>query len=349
MASKRPDRHLENSDRVFVEATSPSVPSLSGGGTPMHGAPLPLDGQIFDHPPDDASAPPRLLGGAPSPLPPLELGGHAVVRSSLKPLHWNKVNRVVEGSLWEEFQTHEQPISAPEIDVAELEELFSNMSPKIACSKEALKRNASISMLEKVQLIDPLRANNTEIMLAEVKLPLHYIVDAVLAMDDTVIDVDQVENLLEFCPTKEETELLKSYTGDQDKLGKCEQYFVELMKVPRMESKLNAFLFKIQFNSKLAEFKKSLNIINSACDEVKKSVKFKEIMKRILYVGNTLNQGTARGAAVGFKLDSLLKLTDTRASNSNATLMHYICKLLATKSPDLLDFHEDFVHAAADV
>ena len=99
-------------------------------------------------------------------------------------------------------------------------------------------------------------------------------------------------------------------------------------------------------------------------------------MKRILYLGNTLNQGTARGkkttrpmlrksllvffnfhicimpsftevvimglihlfrgnlhvpkfagSAVGFKLDSLLKLTDTRASNSKMTLMHYLCKV----------------------
>jgi hypothetical protein len=32
---------------------------------------------------------------------------------------------------------------------------------------------------------------------------------AVLALDDSVLDVDQVENLIKFCPTKEEMELLK--------------------------------------------------------------------------------------------------------------------------------------------
>nr|GEZ24717.1 formin-like protein 20 [Tanacetum cinerariifolium] len=48
-------------------------------------------------------------------------------------------------------------------------------------------------------------------------------------------------------------------------------------------------------------------------------------------------------AALGFKLDSLLKLTDTRASNSQMTLMHYLCKVLAAKSPALLDFHMDLV------
>lgn len=76
------------------------------------------------------------------------------------------------------------------------------------------------------------------------------------------------------------------------------------------------------------------------------------------------------GSAVGFKLDSLSKLTETRASNSKMTLMHYLCKVqvlvtinkdiiswhtiliflfhfelqvLAEKSPALLDFHRDLV------
>lgn len=32
---------------------------------------------------------------------------------------------------------------------------------------------------------------------------------AVLAMDESILDVDQVENLIKFCPTKEDMELLK--------------------------------------------------------------------------------------------------------------------------------------------
>lgn len=35
----------------------------------------------------------------------------------------------------------------------------------------------------------------------------------------------------------------------------------------------------------------------------------------------------AAGSAVGFKLDSLLKLSDTRAKNNKMTLMHYLCKV----------------------
>ncbi|PON54557.1 Formin, FH2 domain containing protein [Parasponia andersonii] len=64
-------------------------------------------------------------------------------------------------------------------------------------------------------------------------------------------------------------------------------------------------------------------------------------MQTILSLGNALNQGTARGSAIGFRLDSLLKLTETRARNNKMTLMHYLCKVLADKLPEVLDFSKD--------
>ncbi|PWA41574.1 formin, FH2 domain-containing protein [Artemisia annua] len=64
-------------------------------------------------------------------------------------------------------------------------------------------------------------------------------------------------------------------------------------------------------------------------------------MQTLLCLGNALNQGTARGGAVGFRLDTLLKLTETRARNSRMTLMHYLCKVLADKLPEVLDCSKD--------
>lgn len=36
--------------------------------------------------------------------------------------------------------------------------------------------------------------------------------NAVLALDSSALDIDQVENLIKFCPTKEEMETLKAFT-----------------------------------------------------------------------------------------------------------------------------------------
>nr|XP_007155281.1 hypothetical protein PHAVU_003G1878000g [Phaseolus vulgaris]ESW27275.1 hypothetical protein PHAVU_003G1878000g [Phaseolus vulgaris] len=337
----------------------PPPPPPGGRGPPP--PPPPGGGGPPPPPPPGVPGAPRPPGGGPPPPPPK--GGNVGVdprgrgrgyarptgvapkRSSLKPLHWSKVTRALQGSLWEELQRHGEPQIAPEFDVSELEKLFSLNVPKPADSagKAGGKGKSAGSKSDRITLVDLRRANNTEIMLTKVKMPLPDMMAAVLALDESVLDVDQVENLIKFCPTKEEMDLIKGYTGDKELLGKCEQFFLELMKVPRVESKLRVFSFKIQFGAQLTEFKKSLNIVNSACEEVRNSAKLKEIMKKILYLGNTLNQGTARGSAVGFKLDSLLKLTDTRASNSKMTLMHYLCKVLADKSPKLLDFHLDLV------
>nr|XP_009614532.1 formin-like protein 20 [Nicotiana tomentosiformis] len=337
---------------------APPPPPPPGGRAPGPPPPPPPGGRGPGPPPPPGA--PRPPGGGPPPPPlfgakgPGAAGrgaGRAPIlsrtRSNLKPLHWSKVTRALQGSLWEELQRHGEPQTAPEFDVSEIEVLFSATPKSSSSGKSGGRKKSAESKPDKVHLVDLRRANNTEIMLTKVKMPLPDMMAAALAMDESILDADQVENLIKFCPTKDEMDLLKGYTGDKELLGKCEQFFLELMKVPRVESKLRVFLFKIQFKSQVTDFKKSLTTVNSACEEVRNSFKLKEIMKKILFLGNTLNQGTARGSAIGFKLDSLLKLTDTRATNNKMTLMHYLCKVLASKSPALLDFHEDLVSVEA--
>eukprot|EP00252_Welwitschia_mirabilis_P014797 TRINITY_DN3279_c0_g2_i1.p1 TRINITY_DN3279_c0_g2~~TRINITY_DN3279_c0_g2_i1.p1 ORF type:complete len:1110 (+),score=268.25 TRINITY_DN3279_c0_g2_i1:355-3684(+) len=268
----------------------------------------------------------------------------------LKPLHWVKVTRAMSGSLWAEAQKYDDANRGPEIDISELESLFSTGLPASdnGQGNKSGNRRASLGpKRDRVHLVDLRRSNNCEIMLTKVKMPLPDVLSAVMSLDDTILDSDQVENLIKFCPTKEEMDLLKGYTGDKENLGRCEQFFLEMMKVPRVESKLRVFLFKIQFSSQVADLRKELSIVKSASQEVRESLKLRKIMQTILSLGNALNQGTARGAAIGFKLDSLLKLTDTRARNNKMTLMHYLCKVLASKLPELLDFHKDLVHLEA--
>ncbi|KAG6780865.1 hypothetical protein POTOM_013744 [Populus tomentosa] len=268
--------------------------------------------------------------------------GNAPKRASLKPLHWVKVTRAMQGSLWADSQKQENQSRAPEIDISELESLFSaaSVSDGKGSIKAGGRRGSNINKPEKVQLVDLRRAYNCEIMLTKIKIPLPDMIKAVLALDSSALDIDQVENLIKFCPTKEEMEMLRNYTGDKEMLGKCEQ-------VPRVEAKLRVFAFRITFSSQVDDLRRNLNSINDATREVKESAKLRQVMQTILTLGNALNQGTARGSAVGFKLDSLLKLSDTRARNNKMTLMHYLCKLLAEKMPELLDFDKDLVHLEA--
>lgn len=270
-------------------------------------------------------------------------------KASLKPLHWVKVTRAMQGSLWADSQKQENQTRAPEINISELESLFSaNVSSSgSGADKGGLRRGSNTNKPEMVQLVDLRRAYNCEIMLTKIKMPLPDMISAVLALDTSALDIDQVDNLIKFCPTKEEMEMLKNYTGNKENLGKCEQFFMELMKVPRVESKLRVFSFTITFSTQVKELRFNLNTINNASGEVKESVKLRQLMQTILTLGNALNQGTARGSAIGFKLDSLLKLSDTRAKNNKMTLMHYLCKVLAEQMPEVLDFGKDLENLEA--
>lgn len=255
----------------------------------------------------------------------------------------------MQGSLWAEAQKADEATKPPEFDMSELESLFSAVTPNSDHGNTGGKssRRTTGPKSEKVQLIELRRAYNCEIMLSKVKIPLPDVMSSVLALDDSALDIDQVENLIKFCPTKEEMELLKGYSGDKENLGRCEQFFLELMKVPRVEPKLRVFSFKIQFHSQVSDLRKNLNTVNSVADQIRSSEKLKRIMQTILSLGNALNHGTARGSAIGFRLDSLLKLTDTRARNNKMTLMHYLCKVLAEKLPELLDFPKDLTSLEA--
>ncbi|KAI7733398.1 hypothetical protein M8C21_021337, partial [Ambrosia artemisiifolia] len=168
------------------------------------------------------------LPGAPAPPPPLGRGRGLSLQLSknqnakkLKPLHWLKLTRAVQGSLWAETSKSGEAVRTPEIDLSELENLFSATNPN--SDKGNAKSASKANKPEKIQLIDHRRAYNCEIMLSQVKLPLHELMDYVLALDESALGVDQVENLIKFCPTKEEMELLKGYKGEKDMLGKCEQ------------------------------------------------------------------------------------------------------------------------------
>ncbi|CAN1328321.1 Formin-like protein 13 [Linum perenne] len=348
-----------------VPATPPPPPPPPAGHT--HSPPPPSCSSAPPPPPPPGSSapsapappppPPSVNGNSrgrdsgprsnvpPTPAPPMSNAFLKNNQKKLKPLHWLKLTRAVQGSLWAETQkSGEASKRAPEIDISELESLFAAAAPnqdRGGKSHTSAPRPKFSSPSSFSPQIDHRRAYNCEIMLSKVKVPLNELTGYVLTLEDSTLDIDQVENLIKFCPTKEEMELLKGYTGDKEKLGKCEQFFLELMKVPRVESKLKVFAFKMQFRLQVSDLRKSLNTVNSASEQIRNSTKLKRIMQTILSLGNALNQGTARGAAIGFRLDSLLKLTDTRARNNKMTLMHYLCKVLADKLPELLDFSKD--------
>ncbi|BBN06855.1 hypothetical protein MPTK1_3g24420 [Marchantia polymorpha subsp. ruderalis] len=181
-------------------------------------------------------------------------------------------------------------------------------------------------------------------MLTEDNLSMANMLTALLNLDESVLDMDQVENLIKICPTKEEVDMLKA--GEERSLDNSEQFFLEMMRVPRIEIKLRVFSFKLQFTTKVAELWKNLMTLQEASKEVTESKKFRRIMQNaITFANSSSNQGNLNESDVGLKLESLLKLTDdSPVSNPKKKLMENFYKMISEKEADLLGFHKDLRH-----
>ncbi|CAH1427622.1 unnamed protein product [Lactuca virosa] len=197
---------------------------------------------------------------------------------------------------------------------------------------------------ENICLVKPLRASTWEIMLGKINLPLPDIIKAILSLDSSAMSVHQLYNLIEFCPTKEEMEIVKSYTGYKKMLGQCEQFFLECAKIPRIKPKLRVFAFTITFSSQVNNLSESLTTIKDATKEIMESTKLVKIMQIIFTMGNKLNACTTEGSTGGFRLDNFRNLGYTYATDKKITLLHYLCKVVAEQTPVLLDFDKDLIH-----
>jgi hypothetical protein len=61
------------------------------------------------------------------------------------------------------------------------------------------------------------------------------------------------------------------------------------------------------------------------------------------YIGNIMNEGTRRVEQLGFKFDSLLKLTQTKSSDGKMTVLDFLVTILVGKGQrDTLKLSLDF-------
>jgi len=61
-----------------------------------------------------------------------------------------------------------------------------------------------------------------------------------------------------------------------------------------------------------------------ACNKLRNSRLFLKLLEAVLKTGNRMNDGTYRGGAQAFKLDTLLKLSDVKGIDGKTTLLHFV-------------------------
>jgi hypothetical protein len=72
------------------------------------------------------------------------------------------------------------------------------------------------------------------------------------------------------------------------------------------------------------EIKECLQTIEFGCKELRSQGVFLKLLEAVLKAGNRMNDGTSRGNAQAFNLNSLRKLNDVKSNNGKTTLLHFV-------------------------
>lgn len=145
--------------------------------------------------------------------------------------------------------------------------------------------------------------------------------------------------------------LIVSYTRFQSKLSLNDFFFLinslfQPLRIHHYEQRLKSLHYKKKFSVTLNDLLPRIASVMEASREVARSRRLRKLLELVLALGNYMNRG-ARGNAFGFRLQSLNRLADTKASSAKAkgtTLLHYLVQIIETKFKDILRLEEDLPH-----
>ncbi|GMI07927.1 hypothetical protein TrLO_g11614 [Triparma laevis f. longispina] len=250
-------------------------------------------------------------------------------RTSVKmqQIHMNKVSEDrLQGSLWAGGEGEDD---LAKDDIAALEQAFGrqSVSPGLAASgKKSVEK-------KEVSLVDPKRAYNVCIALAQFRSGFaedwRKLVNAVVAFDEKSLSLEKVNNLKVLLPTERELRDVMSFKGDVKKLGKCESFFRAVCEVDGVASLCEAFSAILGFKESAEDVKHKLKMIGSACDRIVGSKNLGVLMKKVLAVGNLMNESIGRPKVSGIRLESLLKLSLTKGTDRKTTVIDLVVQMIA--------------------
>lgn len=173
-----------------------------------------------------------------------------------------------------------------------------------------------------VRILDAKKAQNLSISLKALSVTAQDVHTAVTEGHD--LPADLITTLLRWTPTSDEELRLRLYTGEMSQLGQAEQFLKTIIDIPYIFQRLETLLLMASLTEEATSVEQSFKTLEVACDELRHSRLFKKLLEAVLKTGNRMNDGTFRGGAQAFKLDTLLKLADVKGLDGKTTLLHFV-------------------------
>ncbi|MEQ2220991.1 hypothetical protein ILYODFUR_011203 [Ilyodon furcidens] len=338
----------------------PPPPPPPGAGPPPPPPPPPPPGAGPPPPPPPPGSgpppPPPPPGGGPPPPP-----GAPDAQSGFKTkkpiqtkyrmplLNWQplKPNQVT-GTVFNELDDEQILV---DLNMEMFEEQFKTRAQGNPADLSKVKKKVTQKAPTKTSLIDGNKAKNLAITLRKGGKSPSAICTAIETYDQQSLSIDFLELLEHFIPSDFEMKLLVNYEKEGrplEELTDEDQFILRFGKITRLSQRINTLTFMGNFPESIKRLQPQLNSIIAASMSIKSSAKLKKILEIVLAFGNYMNS-SKRGAAYGFRLQSLDLLLETKSTDRSQTLLHFITNIILEKYPDLVNFHTDlhFIDKAA--
>ncbi|KAL0319791.1 UNVERIFIED_CONTAM: Formin-like protein 3 [Sesamum radiatum] len=310
------------------QAPPPPPPTPQPPPTPPTPPPPPKPPAPAPPPPPNIRRPPNPPVPAKPPPPHhrrSSTGGTSVVsdesdapKAKLKPFFWDKVLANPDQTMvW-----HEIKAGSFQFNEEMMETLFGYV-PADKNKNEQRKDSPSFDPgPQLIKIIDPRKSQNLAILLRALNVTTEEVCEAL--NEGNELPPELVQTLLKMAPTTDEELKLRLYTGDLALLGPAERFLKVLVEIPFAFKRLEALLFVSTFQEEYSSLKDAFATLEVASTELKNSRLFLKLLEAVLKTGNRMNDGTYRGGAMAFKLDTLLKLSDVKGTDGKTTLLHFV-------------------------
>lgn len=238
----------------------------------------------------------------------------------MKNVLWTLVNPLnIKGTIWETIDE-----STVAYEIPSLETEFTSVRPDKPATKSAIPA--------KISLLAPNRAQNISIVLSKLKMSPATIVDALLAVNEEVLNLNMVNCLLDAIPSPDEISLISNYNGEYDMLENPEKYILEIKDVKSIKVRLQALQFYFTHKELFDDLQLKIKKLIELFENISKEQRIIVLMKYTLAIGNYMNGESARGGAFGFKLDAFDKIADIKNINGKKNLLAYVIEVIELNS-----------------
>lgn len=255
--------------------------------------------------------------------------GKAVIEppKPMKPLYWTRIQLHAKKQndmlVWEK-------VEEPTVDFDEFVELFSKSTVKE--KKKPISDTISKSKAKQVvKLLSNKRSQAVGILMSSIHLDMKDIHNAVLNMDNSIVDLETLQALYENRSQQDELDSIKKHINatkdkkDAQLLDKPEQFLYQLSEIPNFSQRVFCILFQSTFHECITSVVRKIEILQKVCKNVQGSESVLRVLGLVLAFGNYMNGGNrTRGQADGFTLDILPKLKDVKSSDNSQSLLSYV-------------------------